>query len=36
VGLNTNQGSVGYYIEMQGSPKLSVLENLIKYETAAK
>ena len=36
VGLNTNQGSVGYYIETQGSPKLSVLENLIKYETAAK
>jgi hypothetical protein len=36
VGLNTNEGSVGYYIEMQGAPKLSVLEKLIKYEIATK
>jgi hypothetical protein len=36
VGLNTNQGSVGYYIEMQGAPKLSVLESLIKFEIASK
>ncbi len=36
VGLNTNRRSVGYYVEMQGSPKLSVLEKLIKYEVAAK
>jgi hypothetical protein len=36
VGLNTNQGSVGYYIEMQGAPKLTVLEKLIKYEIASK
>lgn len=36
VGLNTNRSSVGYYVEMQGALKLSVLEKLIKYEIAAK
>jgi hypothetical protein len=36
VGLNTNKGSVGYYIEMQGAPTLSVLESLLKYEIATK
>jgi hypothetical protein len=36
VGLNTNRSSVGYYVEMQGAPRLSVLEKLIKYEIAAK
>jgi hypothetical protein len=36
VGLNTNRGSVGYYVEMQGALKLSVLEKLINYEIATK
>lgn len=36
VGLNTNRSSVGYYAEMQGAPKLSVLEKLIKYEVSTK
>jgi hypothetical protein len=36
VGLNTNRGSVGYFVEMQGALKLSVLEKLLKYEIASK
>jgi hypothetical protein len=36
VGLNTNRGSVGYFVEMQGALKLSVLEKLITYEIASK
>ena len=29
-GLNTNHGSTGYFVEMGGAPRLSVLEKLIK------
>lgn len=36
VGLNTNKGSIGYSVEMQGALKLSVLEKLIKFEIASK
>lgn len=36
VGLNTNQGSVGYDVEMQGALRLSVLEKLVKLEIASK
>jgi hypothetical protein len=36
VGLNTNKGSTGYYIEMQGALKLPVLEKLIRFEMASK